>query len=264
MKVLSNLHFKDSTYILNKYESFPENPEIGMLVFKEDGIWIYMNSIFSGNDEWVNLFDLTRKNISYVHTQSFETSTWNVEHNLNSDDISVTIYDENNEKQIESSIDFVDDNNLVIHFVEPVSGKALIFASTIKASPTNIYTKSEINDLVKSSNSNGQISVITGDEDEVTIHMSSGCFYSYECVNDTKFIFTDFPEWDNGVICLRLTNGGRYILNFPKEIQWPNKVLPVFTENGTDYIYLTWSKIGDEYILVGNVHNNYGSIESAV
>jgi len=41
MKVLSNLEFKNSTYILNKFENFPENPVEGMTIFKENRI-IYL------------------------------------------------------------------------------------------------------------------------------------------------------------------------------------------------------------------------------
>ena len=36
MKVLSNLEFKNSTYILNKFTDFPENPVEGMTIFKEN------------------------------------------------------------------------------------------------------------------------------------------------------------------------------------------------------------------------------------
>jgi len=41
MKVLSNLEFKNSTYILNKFNDFPENPVEGMTIFKENRI-IYL------------------------------------------------------------------------------------------------------------------------------------------------------------------------------------------------------------------------------
>ena len=36
MKVLSNLEFKNSTYILNKFTDFPENPSEGTVIFKEN------------------------------------------------------------------------------------------------------------------------------------------------------------------------------------------------------------------------------------
>jgi len=51
MKVLSNLEFKNSTYILNKFEDFPENTSEGTVIFKENGLYIYSTNITSGNLE---------------------------------------------------------------------------------------------------------------------------------------------------------------------------------------------------------------------
>jgi len=149
MKVLSNLEFKNSTYILNKFSDFPENPVEGMTIFKENGLYIYSTNITSGQLEWLNILDFTRVNSSYKFEQSTENIEWVINHNLNTQDLFVIVYDSDGNKQVESEIQFQSDNEIKLIFSEPISGKALLFGASVLASPSNIYTKEEIDELLK-------------------------------------------------------------------------------------------------------------------
>lgn len=160
MKVLSNLEFKNSAHILSKFDEFPEDPQIGMVIFKGNGLYIYAENIFSGTIEWFNLFDLTRQNASYTHIQNDESTEWTIQHDLNTQDLFVVVYDANNNKQIESGVEFLDDNSLKITFSEALSGKAILFAASVNATPSNIYTKEQIDELMKNSEQDATDSVI--------------------------------------------------------------------------------------------------------
>jgi len=149
MKVLSNLEFKNSTYILNKFEDFPENPSEGTVIFKENGLYIYSTNISSGQLEWLNILDFTRTNTSYKFEQISENIEWNITHNLNTQDLFVIVYDSDGNKQVESEIQFQSDNEIKLIFSEPISGKALLFGASVISSPSNMYTKEEIDELLK-------------------------------------------------------------------------------------------------------------------
>jgi len=149
MKVLSNLEFKNSTYILNKFEDFPENPVEGTVIFKENGLYIYSTNITSRNLEWLNILDFTRVNSSFKFEQGTENTEWNIVHNLNTQDLFVIVYDSNGNKQIESEIQFQNDDKIKLIFSEPISGKALLFGASVISSPSNVYTKEEIDELLK-------------------------------------------------------------------------------------------------------------------
>ena len=149
MRVLSNLEFKNSTYILNKFEDFPENPSEGTVIFKENGLYIYSTNITSGQLEWINILDFTRANTSFKFEQDTESTEWVINHNLNTQDLFVIVYDSDGNKQIESEIQFQSDNEIKLIFSEPISGKALLFGASVISSPSNIYTKEEIDELLK-------------------------------------------------------------------------------------------------------------------
>ena len=155
MKILSNLEFKNSTYILNKFEDFPENPSEGTVIFKENGLYIYSLSQISGQLEWLNILDFTRINTSYKFEQSTENIEWVINHNLNTQDLFVIVYDSDGNKQVESEIQFQSDNEIKLIFSEAISGKALLFGASVISSPSNIYTKEEIDELLKNIDTSG-------------------------------------------------------------------------------------------------------------
>ena len=209
MKVLSNLEFKNSTYILNKFEDFPENPLEGTVIFKENGLYIYSLSQISGNLEWINILDFTRTNTSFKFEQTSENIEWVINHNLNTQDLFVIVYDSNGNKQIESEIQFQSNNEIKLIFSEPISGKALLFGASVISSPSNMYTKEEIDELLKNIDTSGGNSNIilpeNGTDGQVLIKDSStesGLNWSdkidgksaYEVAKDEGFEGTE-EEW---------------------------------------------------------------------
>lgn len=64
------------------------------------------------------------EDLHYTHTQSAASSTWNVAHNLDKKP-SVTIVD-SADTVLHGSIEYTDNNNLVITLSAPTSGKAYI------------------------------------------------------------------------------------------------------------------------------------------
>ena len=237
MKVLSNLEFKNSTYILNKFNDFPENPSEGMTIFKENGLYIYSINISSGNLEWLNILDFTRVNSSFKFEQTTENIEWNITHNLNTQDLFVIVYDSDGNKQIESEIQFQSDNEIKLIFSEPISGKALLFGASVVSSPSNMYTKEEIDELLKniSGGSGNIILPENGTDGQVLIKDSnteSGLNWSdkidgksaYDIAKDSGFEGSE-EEW---LKSLKGTNGG-----FSNSIDYSSKLQQTVTETTT-------------------------------
>lgn len=124
MKILTNLVHKTSYSLLQVFPDFPDVPEQGMLVLKDDGI-LYIYSSIDGTPTWR---PLNIKSKTYVHTQTPISTTWNITHSLDSKNLIYFIYDSNSIRQNEASIDFVDNNNITLSFTEAINGKAVIFA----------------------------------------------------------------------------------------------------------------------------------------
>ena len=232
MKVLSNLEFKNSTYILNKFEDFPENPVEGMTVFKENGLYIYSTNISSGQLEWLNILDFTRVNSSFKFEQGTENIEWIINHGLNTQDLFVIVYDSDGNKQVESEIQFQSDNEIKLIFSEPISGKALLFGASVISSPSNIYTKKEIDELLKNievSGGSGMILPENGTDGQVLIKDSStesGLNWSdkiagetgksaFDIAKDGGFEGTE-EEW---LKSLKGTNGGN-----PSNVDYTNYI----------------------------------------
>lgn len=152
MKILSDLEFLNSSFTLNNFLDFPRNPKLGQIIFKNDGLFIYAENIISGQNEWLSIFDLTKVNISYIHNQDIPALTWNINHNLGSQDLFAVIYDENNVVQIGGQIEFIDNNSLNLTFVNEIQGRAILFIGSVNASPNNFYTKDQIDALLENNN----------------------------------------------------------------------------------------------------------------
>ena len=134
MQVLSNLNFKNSTITLDQLNDFPINPKLGTIILKNDGLYIYAKNIFTENIEWINLFNSYNigKKTSYIHTQDIESDQWHITHNLNTQNLFAIIYDTNNVMQIGANIEFINDNEINLNFVDLIKGKAIIFAASLE------------------------------------------------------------------------------------------------------------------------------------
>lgn len=66
---------------------------------------------------------------SYLHEQTEAEMIWFVNHNLSQSYVDVIVYNETNYEEIPSSIDIIDEQNLVITFSHAVAGHALVTAN---------------------------------------------------------------------------------------------------------------------------------------
>jgi len=130
------------------------------LFLRKIGLYIYSTNITSGQLEWLNILDFTRTNTSFKFEQGTESTEWNIAHNLNTQDLFVIVYDSDGNKQIESEIQFQNDNEIKLIFSESISGKALLFGASVISSPSNIYTKEEIDELLKNIEVSGGSNII--------------------------------------------------------------------------------------------------------
>jgi len=269
MRVLSNLEFKNSTYILNKFEDFPENPSEGTVIFKENGLYIYSLSQISGNLEWLNILDFTRVNSSFKFEQGTESTEWNIAHNLNTQDLFVIVYDSEGNKQVESEIQFQSDNEIKLIFSEPISGKALLFGASVISSPSNIYTKEEIDELLKNIDTSGGNSNIilpeNGIDGQVLIKDSnteSGLNWSdkidgksaYEIAKEDGFEGTE-EEW---LKSLKGTNGVCY----NSDLDWDNiQTFVLEKQSDTSYDRYSWISPDSGYVTLDVTLSNSSIIQ---
>jgi len=191
-------------------------------------LYIYSTDITSGQLEWLNILDFTRVNSSYKFEQDTENIEWTITHNLNTQDLFVIVYDSDGNKQVESEIQFQSDNEIKLIFSEPISGKALLFGASVISSPSNMYTKEEIDELLKNvSGGSGNIVLPeNGQDGQVLIKDSStesGLNWSdkidgksaYEIAKDHNFEGTE-EEW---LKSLKGTNGGN-----PPNVDYTNYI----------------------------------------
>lgn len=124
MKVLSNLEHLTSYSKLHVFSQFPTSPEEGMLVLRDDGL-LYIYTTVEATPTWRPLNVQTK---SYVHTQESASTSWSINHNLDSQDIIYFIYDGSSDRHEPATQTFNDVDNMTVTFTEAISGKAVIFA----------------------------------------------------------------------------------------------------------------------------------------
>jgi len=124
MDILTNLKLAGSFLILHNSSDFPSNPTFGQLCLTGGMLYIY--STISGITDW---FPLTNRINYYVHHQSTSALTWNIEHDLGSNDLLYMVYDSTSVMQL-AEMEIVDVNNITIQLVEAATGKAIIFSAS--------------------------------------------------------------------------------------------------------------------------------------
>ena len=91
IRVLTGLSIRGDLSFGSNYAEFPADPEHHTLVVKEGIPYIYTELINgSGFFTWA---PIGIKQASYLHTQGVASTTWTVNHNLEYDYPSVTIWD---------------------------------------------------------------------------------------------------------------------------------------------------------------------------
>ena len=152
MQVLSNLNFKNSTITLDQLNDFPINPKLGTIILKDDGLYLFFN------ERWINLLKNSSESgssSSFVFNQETESDQWHITHNLNTQDLFAVVYDSDKILNLSAGIEFINDNEINLNFVDPIKGKAIIFAASSITDNSNV----NIDNITIIKNDNNTLSV---------------------------------------------------------------------------------------------------------
>jgi hypothetical protein len=122
--------------------NFPDSPVAGRIIFKDKRVYMCVE-ILNGLPVWV---PLTNELNTYVHRQTGQSNTWNINHNLNTTTPMIQIYDVNHLYVIPNAVAIVDNNNLNVTFGYPIIGSAvLMFGEAITGSSrtSTAYTSTQ-------------------------------------------------------------------------------------------------------------------------
>ena len=111
---------------LEAVSTFPANPVVGSLIFKDDTVYICVN--VQDYPVWV---PLTREVETYIHNQSEASASWTITHNLNSDMVSIQIYDENSKMVIPSEIELTSKTVATVTLSAAMSGRAIVTTGSL-------------------------------------------------------------------------------------------------------------------------------------
>lgn len=126
MKVYGNLDMQGNIIAgltLEAELEFPVEPKEGRLVFYNQVLYL---SVYIANQiAWI---PLTNELQTLVYTNEFASTTWTIVHNYNTYELLTQVYNESNHVIIPDSLQMVDMNTVVVTFLNPVAGKAVIIS----------------------------------------------------------------------------------------------------------------------------------------
>lgn len=97
-RFLSNMEFPEIS-------EFPNNPSPGGIVFISGVLYFYAN--LNGFATW---FPINRPQSSFVHSQGAPSTVWTITHGMATNQLSVTLYD-NNHAMLDASVQHLQDGN---------------------------------------------------------------------------------------------------------------------------------------------------------
>jgi hypothetical protein len=118
---------------------FPSNPSVGEIVLKDKKLFVCVD-IVGGLPYWVNLVnELT----SHRHDQTIPALEWTITHELNTNFLTVQVYDSNGYQVIPDSINAAVNNQVTVSFSTPMTGTAILTSGDMlgMARPNLAYTE---------------------------------------------------------------------------------------------------------------------------
>jgi hypothetical protein len=168
----------------------------------------------------------------YIHNQDkFESDTWEIIHNLNSYDLTISIFDEDN-VSISAQYKIIDENNVVIEFAVPIKGRAAIFATVGNANDEGFPTYTPLRAI-------REVKVnMDSTENPNVIDLDKGNLYLKTITENTTLSVINITTIQNTVntFMLELTNGGNFTVSWWGNIKWDNGKVPELTKDGTDIL----------------------------
>lgn len=144
MQVNSSLAVQGAVVLARDETGFPENPQIGTMVVKDQVLYAYIK--IGGLETW---YPFASKTNSYVHVQALASTTWTVAHNLGTTDVWTQIKDANGSIVV-ANVTPIDENTLTITFTSASTGSVVVVAPdsidvpVVKATAINVGGNSEV------------------------------------------------------------------------------------------------------------------------
>jgi hypothetical protein len=117
--------------------TFPVTPKVGQIVFKDRILYICVE-ITGGLPIWV---PLTNEITAFTYIQSTNSSSWTVNHPLNTAHVSVTVYDTLNRVVIPNEVIVNSSSSVTVDFGTPSQGKVVVLTGNFdgQSKPTYAY-----------------------------------------------------------------------------------------------------------------------------
>lgn len=104
--------------------SFPESATVGRIVFVDRRVWMAVGTTTNSELIWV---PLTNKLDTYTHTQTSASTTWTIDHNLNTTSPIVQVYDGTTQKLIiPDDVEVTSNNQVVVTLSNAITGRATV------------------------------------------------------------------------------------------------------------------------------------------
>lgn len=115
--------------------TFPVTPVVGQIVFKDRILYICVE-IVQGLPTWV---PLTNQITTYTFIQNTDAATWTINHNLNSMDLSVTVYDAMNRVVIPGEVTVINASQVVVGLGTATQGKVVLVTGNLDGNQAPAY-----------------------------------------------------------------------------------------------------------------------------
>lgn len=119
---------------LSPEANFPTNPKVGSFIFKDQRVMICIE-INNGVPVWI---PLTQQMDTHIHEQGVESTTWTIDHSLNTSVVITQIIQDDGSHFIPDDISSTF-NQTVVTFAIPVKGKAILMIGDEYGSPRPNY-----------------------------------------------------------------------------------------------------------------------------
>lgn len=123
MDVKSNLNLYSWLKFEKNFTEFPEEPELGTVILKDNRLYIY--ELVDMQPTWSTLTGQIN-NMVYIHEQLEESDTWTINHNHNSTTYLYDIVDSTGRHILANMTSEPDGNTITVKFNKPYSGKATL------------------------------------------------------------------------------------------------------------------------------------------
>ena len=141
MEVKSNLKLYGNLSFEHNFTEFPEDPELGTIIRKDDRLCIY--ELVDGEPTWHYIGDATgggSNALVYIHNQDEESDTWVVQHNYALKNYFYDVVDLEGRHILANPVSDESGNTVTLKFNKPYSGRALFLF--INNTPIKINTSS--------------------------------------------------------------------------------------------------------------------------